>query len=157
ASSGGSIMQGRRGRRGSTRRRRRQRRLLLRRRIRRCGGGCLFRRAVSGGLHVLIVPAPAEVPDERDAALREQRLRITQVLFGEQQRQLLVQHVLLAGCAGVELCVRTGEQLLVALENIRERLTLLTQVIDRREAVFDSLECGKHGVAVQGDILVIRG
>jgi len=49
---------------------------------------------------VVPVPAAAEIPDERYAALDQLSLRVLQALFGREQRKLLGQQILFARRAG---------------------------------------------------------
>jgi len=59
--------------------------------------------------------------------LREQGLRIAQALLRLDQRQPLVQHVLLADCARIELRLFTREQPHVVVEHMRECAFLRAQ------------------------------
>ena len=83
-------------------------------------------------LRVVPLPAPAEIPDQRYAALDQQSLRVLQPLLGREQRELLRQQILLACRAGEELCALAFEKLLIAVIDVGERVRLLLQVIARR-------------------------
>src|ERR1700722_15548670 len=96
-----------------------------------------------GGRNVGVVPLPAatQVLDQRHGALCQQSLRIPEILFGLQECELLSQEVLFAGDPRQSLGTLAGEELLVTPEDVGVSLGLLPQMIDRRKAVFDTLEC----------------